>query len=48
MEEQGLRFRGRMHNSIKRWKLSAMDAKHWFDYSRAKDIMLAETDTRIS
>jgi polyphosphate kinase 2 len=50
-EEQEVRFQDRMHNPIKRWKLSAMDIasrRHWADYSRAKDTMLAETDTKIS
>ena len=46
-EEQELRFIERMHNPIKRWKLSSMDVearKHWVEYSRAKDIMLEHTD----
>jgi polyphosphate kinase 2 (PPK2 family) len=50
-EEQEARFQDRMHNPIKRWKLSSMDVasrKHWVDYSRAKDHMFAETDTKIS
>ena len=50
-EEQEVRFQDRMRNPIKRWKLSGMDVKsrrHWVDYSRAKDAMLAETDTKIS
>ena len=40
-----------MRNPIKRWKLSGMDVelrRHWVDYSRAKDAMFAETDTKIS
>jgi polyphosphate kinase len=50
-EEQEVRFQDRMRNPIKRWKLSTMDIesrKHWVDYSRAKDVMFAETDTKIS
>ena len=50
-EVQEARFQDRMRNPIKRWKLSAMDIKsrrHWADYSRAKDRMLAATDTTIS
>ena len=50
-EEQEVRFQERMRNPIKRWKLSGMDIesrRHWVDYSRAKDTMLAETDTKIS
>jgi polyphosphate kinase len=48
-EEQELRFQNRMHNPIKRWKLSPMDIesrRHWVDYSRAKDVMFAHTDTK--
>src|SRR4051812_10234856 len=50
-EEQEARFQERMHNPIKRWKLSGMDIasrEHWVDYSRAKDVMFAHTDTKHS
>jgi polyphosphate kinase 2 (PPK2 family) len=50
-EEQELRFKERIENPIKRWKLSPMDLKsreHWVEYSRAKDIMLTRTDTELS
>jgi len=50
-EEQERRFRERMANPTKRWKLSPMDLesrRHWDDYSRAKDEMFAQTDTRQS
>ena len=50
-EEQEIRFQERMHNPIKRWKLSSMDIesrRRWVDYSRAKDGMFARTDTKIS
>ena len=46
-EEQERRFQERIHNPVKRWKLSPMDLesrKRWVDYSRAKDEMLAHTD----
>ena len=46
-EEQERRFVERMHNPIKRWKLSPMDVearKYWVEYSRAKDRMLEHTD----
>ncbi len=46
-EEQERRFVERMHNPIKRWKLSPMDLearKHWVEYSHAKDVMLEHTD----
>ncbi len=48
-EEQERRFVERMHNPIKRWKLSPMDVearKHWVEYSRAKDVMLQHTDRK--
>jgi len=48
-EEQEKRFQERMRNPIKRWKLSPMDVesrRHWVDYSKAKDVMFARTDTR--
>ncbi|HUB97612.1 MAG TPA: polyphosphate kinase 2 [Stellaceae bacterium] len=48
--EQELRFQDRMHNPIKRWKLSPMDIesrRHWVDYSRAKDAMFAATDSKV-
>src|SRR6516162_8052542 len=50
-EEQEKRFQDRMRNPIKRWKLSAIDIesrRHWVDYSQAKDLMFAQTDTKIS
>jgi polyphosphate kinase 2 len=48
-EEQERRFKERMENVTKRWKISPMDIesrKHWADYSRAKDEMFAVTDTK--
>jgi polyphosphate kinase len=48
-EEQEKRFADRMHNPIKRWKLSPMDLesrKYWVEYSRAKDLMLKHTDRK--
>jgi polyphosphate kinase 2 len=50
-EEQERRFHERMRNPIKRWKLSPMDLKSrelWVEYSKAKDAMLAHTDTKLS
>jgi polyphosphate kinase 2 len=50
-EEQEVRFQDRMRNPVKRWKLSTMDIesrRHWVDYSRAKDLMFAQTDTKVS
>jgi polyphosphate kinase 2 (PPK2 family) len=50
-DEQERRFQDRMRSPIKRWKLSALDIesrKHWVEYSRAKDEMFAQTDTKLS
>ncbi len=50
-EEQERRFRDRLENPTKRWKLSGMDLasrEHWVDYSRAKDEMFSYTDTKKS
>src|SRR4030095_9344257 len=47
-EEQTRRLKARIHDGRKTWKLSPMDLKsynRWFDYSRARDAMFAETDT---
>ena len=47
-EMQELRFRDRMVNPTKHWKLSKMDLeshRRWYDYSRARDEMLQYTDT---
>ena len=47
-EEQEYRFQRRLHDPVKRWKLSPMDLKSrekWDEYSRAKDEMFARTDT---
>ena len=46
--EQERRFKDRIENPTKRWKLSGMDLEsraRWFDYARAKDEMFALTDT---
>jgi polyphosphate kinase len=46
-EEQQRRFRDRLHDPMRRWKLSPMDLEsitHWEDYSRAKDEMFVHTD----
>jgi polyphosphate kinase len=47
-KEQHKRFLERMKDPSKRWKLSPMDLeshRRWYDYSRARDAMLAATDT---
>jgi polyphosphate kinase 2 len=46
-EEQRRRFEARIHDPMKRWKLSSTDLSsrtHWVDYSRAKDEMFVHTD----
>ena len=50
-EEQEKRFRSRIKDPTKRWKLSPMDMKSrefYEEYSKAKDEMFAYTDTKIS
>lgn len=50
-EEQEKRFRSRMSDPTKRWKLSPMDIESmskFTEYSKAKDEMFAYTDTKIS
>lgn len=45
--EQHKRFLARIKDPSKRWKLSPMDLeshRRWYDYSRARDAMLAATD----
>ncbi|GIE88146.1 polyphosphate kinase 2 [Actinoplanes regularis] len=47
-QEQTRRLQSRIDDPRKVWKLSDMDLKsyrHWYDYSRARDEMLARTDT---
>ena len=46
-EEQEKRFRSRLEDPLKQWKLSPMDLEaqsRWVDYSRAKDEMFEYTD----
>ena len=50
-EEQLRRFRSRLHDPVRQWKLSPMDLEsvfRWEDYSRAKDEMMVHTDTALS
>ena len=47
-EEQERRFRARIEDPIRQWKLSPMDTeafKRWYDYSRARDMMFEYTDS---
>jgi polyphosphate kinase 2 len=48
-KEQKRRFEARMDDPLRQWKLSAMDLpsrSKWFEYSRARDMMLKATDTK--
>ena len=47
--EQKRRFEARMEDPLRQWKLSPMDLPSrtkWFEYSRARDLMLDATDTK--
>src|SRR5436190_1502783 len=47
--EQKRRFEARMADPLRQWKLSPMDLPSrakWFEYSRARDVMLDATDTK--
>jgi polyphosphate kinase len=47
-EEQERRFKARIEDPLRQWKLSPMDLpsrERWYDYSRARDRMLDATDT---
>src|SRR5262245_54691954 len=47
-EEQERRFQARIEDPLRQWKLSPMDLparEKWYDYSRARDMMLEATDT---
>jgi polyphosphate kinase 2 len=50
-DEQLRRFRSRLNDPVRQWKLSPMDLEsvyRWEDYSRAKDQMMVHTDTPLS
>ena len=49
--EQKRRFEARIADPLRQWKLSPMDLcsrSKWFEYSRARDIMLEATDTEFA
>jgi len=49
--EQERRFRARIDDPVRQWKLSPMDLpsrERWYDYSRARDMMLDTTDTEFA
>jgi polyphosphate kinase len=48
-KEQERRFKARMTDPLRQWKLSPMDLparEKWYEYSRARDQMLKATDSR--
>jgi polyphosphate kinase 2 (PPK2 family) len=48
-KEQERRFLARINDPLRQWKLSPMDLpsrERWYDYSRARDLMLDATDTK--
>ncbi|MFO1157249.1 MAG: polyphosphate kinase 2 [Reyranellaceae bacterium] len=50
-EEQERRFKARIDDPLRQWKLSGMDVesyKRWYDYSKARDLMFQYTDTELS
>ena len=47
-KEQKRRFEARIDDRLRQWKLSTIDLpsrERWYDYSRARDMMLEATDT---
>jgi polyphosphate kinase 2 len=50
-EEQKRRFEARIEDPVRQWKLSPMDLpsrSKWYEYSRARDLMLEATDTSFA
>lgn len=48
-DEQERRFEARIKDPLRQWKLSPVDLpsrSRWYDYSRARDMMLEATDTK--
>ena len=48
MEEQEQRFKARIDDPLRQWKLSPMDTesyRRWYEYSRARDLMLKATNS---
>jgi polyphosphate kinase len=49
MEEQERRFKARIDDPLRQWKLSPMDTEsygRWYDYSRARDLMFKATNSK--
>jgi polyphosphate kinase len=50
-DEQERRFLARIHDPLRQWKLSPMDLesyRRWYQYSKARDVMLKATDTKFA
>ncbi len=50
-EEQKRRFEARIEDPLRQWKLSPTDLcsrSKWYEYSRARDMMLKATDTKFA
>jgi polyphosphate kinase 2 len=48
-DEQEKRFAARIDDPLRQWKLSPMDIesyRRWYDYSKARDMMLEATDSK--
>jgi polyphosphate kinase 2 len=48
-DEQEKRFAARVNDPLRQWKLSPMDLEsygRWYDYSKARDLMLEATDSK--
>ena len=48
-KEQDRRFQARIEDPLRQWKLSPTDLEsysRWYDYSKARDLMLEATDTK--
>src|SRR5246127_2595503 len=51
MEEQERRFKARIDDPLRQWKLSPMDTesyRRWYDYSRARDLMFRATSSKLA
>jgi polyphosphate kinase len=49
MEEQERRFKARIDDPLRQWKLSPMDTesfRRWYEYSRARDLMFKTTNSK--
>ena len=50
-EEQERQFLARIHDPLRQWKLSPMDLEsygRWYQYSKARDVMLKATNTKFA